>query len=167
MNKLSWKCLAVLALALVVAGCGPGGPRLYKAGGTVTYKDKPVEGANVTFVYADNNFASGITDANGKYILAYKASSGGAALGKCTVSVFKPKVEASVAPPAESKDPKERMERMKEREEETKEKLEKEKAGGSEAPLLPAKYADVKTSGLSFEITTDEAKNDFPIVLAD
>ena len=32
---------------------------------------------------------------------------------------------------------------------------------------LPAKYADSKKSGLSFEVTTDEKKNDFAIVLAD
>src|SRR4029077_4502649 len=53
MNSLSWKCLAVLALALTIAGCGEPGPRLYKAGGTVNYKSAPVEGAQVTFAYED------------------------------------------------------------------------------------------------------------------
>jgi len=166
-NKLSWRFLAVVAVALVVAGCGPGGPRLYKAGGTVTYKEKPVEGATVTFLYADNNFASGVTDPAGKYVLSYGARGNGAALGKCTVTVFKPKMSDTVPPPADEKDPTKRMKAMQDREAEVKKRLEQEKAGGAEAALLPAKYSDVKTTPLSFEVTADEAKNDFPIVLAD
>jgi len=166
-NKLSWKFLAVVAVALVVAGCRPASPRLYKAGGTVTHKDTPVEGATVTFLYADNNFASGTTDAAGKYVLSYGARGNGAALGKCSVTVFKPRVVASASPPPEEKDPTKRREVMEEWERKNKERLEKEKSGGAEAPLLPAIYSDTKTTPLSFEVTADEAKNDFPIVLAD
>lgn len=151
-----------------MAGCGTPGPKLYKAGGTVTYKDKPVEGATVTFVYADSNFASGRTDAAGKYQLTYMAKSGGAALGKCSATVTKVESRAEgVPPPPETKDPLQRAKDMQKYEDAVKKKLEAEKAGAAVAVLLPAKYGDPKTSNLTFEITADEAKNDFPIVLTD
>src|SRR5678809_957740 len=97
MNSLSWKCLAILALALTVAGCGDGGPRLYKAGGTVTYKSAPVEAAQVTFAYEDGEFANGTTDKDGKFQLVYKGKPGGAALGKCKVTVVKQAGATAVA----------------------------------------------------------------------
>ena len=46
---------ATLVVALLSIGCGERGPKLVEAGGTVTYKDKPVPGASLTFV-ADGNF---------------------------------------------------------------------------------------------------------------
>ena len=89
MNNLLWKTLALSAIALAASGCGPGGPRLYKAGGTVTYKKAPLPGAQVTFSYDDGNFASGYTDAAGKFTLTYLNNPAGARAGKCKVSVSK------------------------------------------------------------------------------
>lgn len=165
MNSFSWKILAVLALALVVSGCGESGPRLYKAGGTVTYNSQPVEGATVTFAYDNGNFASGATDAAGKFQLIYMGRPGGTVLGKCTVSVAKVAGSGGTPPPAGEKDPLKMMEAM--------------KAAGSSTmqgennmntqpkSLIPAKYANASTSGLTFEIKATEKDNDFPIDLKD
>jgi hypothetical protein len=171
-NSFSWKCMSVLALALVMVGCGPGGPTLYKAGGTVTYKDKPVPDATVTFQYADGNSASGTTDAAGKFSLAYLGNPKGAAAGTCKVSVVKTEAKASMAPPisdaSKSRDPAEMMKLMQKAGGDNLKNPEG-KVGGVAAGKneLPAKYGNFTTSGLSHEITTDEKKNDFSIVLTD
>jgi hypothetical protein len=164
-NSLSWKILTVLALALVVTGCGPKGPPLYKAGGTVTYNTKPVDGATVTFEYPDGNFANGVTDAAGKFQLTYMGKPGGAAPGKCKVSVIKSAAIANVTPPAAGeKDPIKMMEAMKKASAPT-----MKEGGGVAAPkaLIPLKYASSTGSGLSFEIKTTEKDNDFLIELKD
>lgn len=166
MNSFSWKLLAVLALALVVAGCGPGGPRLYKAGGTVMYKDKPVEGATVTYHYDDGNFANGVTDSAGKYQLVYLGRPGGAALGKCKVTVAK--LEASAMPAAPVVENPKTPEEWKAKQEALMSAGKKgaEKKGAAKS-LIPDKYADPLKSGLTTEIVSDESKNDYPIVLTD
>lgn len=164
MNKFSCKCIAVFSLGIAIAGCGPGGPSLYKAGGTVTHNGQPVSGANVTFQYEDGNSASGVTDAAGKYTLTYLGNPKGAAVGKCMVSVSK--IAAIAGTPSgssdASKDPAAMIKMMKG----IGEAQMKGEAGPPKSEL-PAKYVDFKTSGLSFEITTDEAKNNFDIVLKD
>lgn len=166
-NSFFWKCLPVLAIALVITGCGSG-PSLYKAGGTVTYKGQPVSNAAVTFYYGedDGNFAVGQTDTNGKFNLSYLGSPKGAKPGKCNVSVTKFETTSVAAP--KTTDPLEMTKAMAKIGDEQKKK---QGAGGGEpaGPKndLPAKYANVKTSGLTYEITTDEKKNDFAIVLAD
>jgi len=173
MNSLSWKCLAVLALALTVAGCGEPGPRLYKAGGTVNYKSAPVEGAQVTFAYEDGEFASGTTDAAGKFQLAYKGKPGGAALGKCKVTITKAPGAKTVAPAAATDKKVIKSEADYKAQEKAKmdsmlkfaeEKKALDQAGGS---LIPKKYSDPSTSGFAFEITTDESKNNFTLDLKD
>ena len=175
MNSLSWKCLAVLALALVVSGCGDGGPRLYKAGGTVMYKGAPVEGATVTFGYDDGNFANGYTDAAGKFKLLYMGKPGGAALGKCKVGISKVvgvKINAPAAANS-NKAPKskEEYDAMNAAKVEGMKKFAEAKAAqdaaGGAASLIPKHYADGTTSGLSYEITTNEATNDWTIELKD
>ena len=162
MNTFLWKCLAVSALALVTAGCGGGGPRLYKAGGSVTRNKKPVEGAQVTFAYDDGNFASGFTDKAGKFQLTYQNRPGGAVPGKCTVTVSKQGGGTTMTPPAIlDAPPKSAEERMA--------KLEAQKKMMEAATRqAEAKSPDdfVKT-GLLFEITTDESKNNFEIDVKD
>ena len=56
-----------LLILLLMVGCGPSRPRLYPVTGTVTYKDQPVAGAQVTFVSAEGRPAQGTTDAAGKF----------------------------------------------------------------------------------------------------
>ena len=90
---------------------------------------------------------------------------GGTVLGKCTVSVAKMAGSGGTPPPAGEKDPLKMMEAM--------------KAAGSSTmqgennmntqpkSLIPAKYANASTSGLTFEIKATEKDNDFPIDLKD
>lgn len=168
MNSFFWKSFSVLALALVIAGCGTPGPRVYKAGGTVTYNGQPVSGAAVTFKYEDGNSAAASTDAAGKFNLTYMGNPKGAAAGKCTVAVSKIAGPAGMTPPSgpASKDPMEMTKMMQKMGED---QLKKAESGQSTAPKneLPAKYAEFSTSGFSFEITTDESKNNFDIPLKD
>jgi hypothetical protein len=162
MKPFCWKCLAVSALVLVVAGCG-GGPRLYKAGGTVTRNKKPVEGAHVTFAYDNGNFASGYTDAAGKFQLTYQNRPGGAVPGKCTVTVSKkggggPSTPAPAildAPPKSAAEQKAKMDAVMKTMEESKKRAEEKSPD------------DFMKTGLTFEITTDESKNNFEIDITD
>jgi len=158
MNKLTCRILAVLAVAFL-AGCGPGGPKLYKAGGTVTLNKAPLEGAQVTFAYDDGNFASGYTDAAGKFSLTYMNNPAGARAGKCKVSVSKKpgstyKANSAIldATPKSAEDL-----RAKERaQKETMEQFTKEQEAAGRGL-----EKDVGT----LEVTSDETKNDFPIDL--
>lgn len=167
MNKYFCNFLTILAVAVLAGGCGPGGPRLYKAVGTVTYKEKPVENAIVNFYYEDGNAASGVTDAAGKFELGYLGRPGGAAAGKCTVSV----VPAAPAPSG-SPAPAGKMELSKMSPEEQKKMATIANPQSAVPPpasasaTLPAKYGDPKTSGLQFEVQANN-NNNFPIVLKD
>lgn len=165
MDISSWKYLAATALALAVVGCTGGGPRLYKAGGTVTHKSAPLEGAHVTFLYADGNFANGYTDAAGKFQLSYSGRIG-AVPGKCKVTVSKKAGAAGVATttnfkasPKSVEEQKAMMAEQQRMMEGTAKKQEQEAAGGASG--------DLTRSGLEYEITTDESKNDFVIDIKD
>ena len=161
MKPFCWKCLAVSALVLVVAGCG-GGPRLYKAGGTVTRNKKPVEGAYVTFAYDNGNFANGTTDAAGKFQLTYQNRPGGAVPGKCTVSVSKKGTSSTEPAPAVLNAP------PKSAEEQKAKMMAREKLM-ADATKRAAETSpdDFTKTGLIFEITTDESKNNFEIDVKD
>jgi len=170
-NKLLWTSLAVLALGCFVLGCGSG-PRVYKAGGTVTYKGQPVEGAQVTFAYDNGNFANGTTDAAGKFSLTYMGTPGGAVPGKCKVGVVKQKTVAPMVMTAPTGPPKSEADFKAQQEQKVKgmrdmAEKQRELATSGTADLLPKKYADGNTSGLAFEVTTDESKNNFTIDLKD
>jgi len=167
-NKLLWTSLAVLTLGCCVLGCG-GGPRVYKAGGTVTYKGQPVDGAQVTFAYDNGNFANGITDANGKFSLTYLGTPGGAVPGKCKVAVVKQKTAAAMTMSGPSGPPKSKEDFDKQRKDQVEgmKTIAGENAKLADTALLPTKYADATTSGFAFEISTDESKNNFTLDLKD
>jgi hypothetical protein len=162
MNSLRWKCLVVLALGLVASGCSGGGPRLYKAGGTVTRNKVPVEGAQVTFAYEDGNFASGFTDKAGKFQLTYQNRPGGAVPGKCTVTVSKKGGGTSITTPAVLDAPPKSAEDMKAK-----------MAAQQKVMEAATKQAEAKSpddfmkTGLIYEVTTDESKNNFEIDVKD
>ncbi len=165
----------MLALASVISGCGTG-PSLYKAGGKVTYKEAPVEGAEVLFAYDDGNFANGHTDKDGKFTLAYGGKPG-AALGKGKITVTKKEgvsMGAALAPPPPKG--KKITSEAEYKAEEARKKAEMDAYGkaakdladkGGPKDLIPAKYASSGTSGFTFEIKTSEKDNDFPLDLKD
>ncbi len=139
------------ALAL---GCGQAGddrPKTYPVTGVVTYNGDPVEGATVALQStAGGQGAFGVTDAGGRYTLTTYTSGDGAAPGQYKVKVTKVKAAqagsggdtdspdyvpptAEDAPPAEPEN------------------------------LLPAKYADPSTSGLTATVAESDNTVNFDL----
>lgn len=144
-----------IGLAISSAGCGgkaADAPKLYRVTGTVTYKGQPVPEATVMFL-GDGSIppAVGQTDSVGGYNLASMAGLGAVA-GNHIVTVRK---EVPGDPPQS-----------------VNASMEEAAAAAQQAnkpkgpiSLIPAKYADAKTSGLQFEVTT--GTNEFAIELKD
>ena len=122
LSKIIIGCLAVVTLA----GCtGEGGPATVNASGVVTLDGKPVEKAQVIFISdAGTNPTSAMTDAQGHFSLSYNGEKKGAIPGNYKVQVSKTVMETKGE-------------------------------GGTEIKLtqgLPAKYANIVTSGLTLEV---------------
>ncbi|MEN6493775.1 MAG: carboxypeptidase-like regulatory domain-containing protein [Thermoguttaceae bacterium] len=148
----------VLGAALSTIGCGqakdPNRPDTYPVTGTVTHGGKPVEGAIVKFELADGSrSATGKTDASGKYALTTFGANDGALPGSYKVSILK--YEAPPAPAATGDSMANYV------------PPEVTKNGQQPPPpknLLPTKYADAKTSGLTATVKSDgENKCDFTL----
>jgi len=106
MNVMRASCVVLLCLVLPVAiGCDKG-PKLVKVGGTVTYKNAPVSGATVTFVWPDKDISVGSTDENGKFTLT-TGGRPGSPVGEARVSVSKVKTGYSNTKPYEQLRPQE------------------------------------------------------------
>ena len=87
-DRWAWLCLIVVML--VTDGCGGGpadAPDLGQVTGTVTLDGKPLAGAEVQFLPEDGRPSTGVTDAAGKYELAYTGESRGAKIGKHRVQI--------------------------------------------------------------------------------
>ena len=145
-------CTAVAAL-LLAAGCSKTERlKVYPVTGTVTYNNKPVEGATVVFHGAgpDSKPATGITDAEGKFKLTTYDTHDGAAAGKHAVSVTKYAAAAA-----------------------SNESLSMEEAAAKTAvppeaakSEIPEKYSDPRTSKIELTVS-DSDPNDFKIELKD
>ncbi len=163
--KNLWLKLAPAAAICVLLGCGGGNSaKVADASGVVTLNGQPVDGARVVFTPKDggSRFSHGTTDASGNFKLSTFGMNDGALVGRHTVTVTK-----SALP-----------------EEVTKIDPEKMKKGGIVAGMpgygkmmgapgetkvepkneIPAKYADVKTSTIEVEVTSD-GTNDFTLKL--
>lgn len=117
-----------LCLALASAGCGSDGLQLTPVDGVVMLDGKPLAGASILFQpEAGGRPATGLTDAQGKFVLTTLEEGDGAHVGVNKVSVAKQEV---VAP---------------------KKKLEE---GEFEAIkfITPVKYASPNTSGLTVDV---------------
>ncbi len=142
--------LAIIALSclacLVTLGCGGNDLGTVEVTGTVTYQEQPVAGAIVTFS-ADGPLSVGTTNENGVYTLT-TAGSPGAMPGehKVYISALESSGDTSQLKPED-------MEGM----------------TGDNAPevksLIPTKYNNPTTSGLTATVTDDPAANviDFPL----
>ena len=158
--------LLVLLPLLCSFGCGGGAAPaskrdpVYPVSGTVTYKSKPVVGADVTFtVEGGKRSAFGKTDAKGVFRLTTYGPNDGAMAGKHSITVTK----GAVAPPAVKLAPVESKDYAPPAIVDT----------GTEpvvaAPVegeLPTKYSLGATSGL-MAVVEKGAKNDFPLELTD
>jgi hypothetical protein len=126
-------------LCLAIAGCGSGRPPMGKVKGTVNYKGQPVANGAITFEVAGNRPASGKISSGEIIDVVTFEPNDGVPVGTAKVAVIANSAVASSAPPAGS-DPGVGT------------KIGADYMGGNAKPLIPAKYNNPKTSGLTFEI---------------
>jgi hypothetical protein len=161
----------LLGCVFLATGCGGGGgktPILAPVGGSVTYSGGPVAGAIVTFVPDNGPLAMAETNLNGEFTLKSGALPG-CAVGPVKVAVRVPSAGDSTPmgnpdPFANAKTQKEMMEASTKMGEMT---LAKQGKADKPKSLIPEKYHDIKTSGLSYTVDKDGAKNNFKIELTD
>ncbi|MHB8900145.1 MAG: carboxypeptidase-like regulatory domain-containing protein [Thermoguttaceae bacterium] len=143
----------VMGPLLLLAGCAPPAadrPATYPVTGVVTYKGEPVADANVNFQLAGGSgYAVGKTDAAGKYTLMTFVDGDGALPGEYKVAItkFEQTAQASAAP-------------------DTSEEYAPAEQSEEAAPaknLLPAKYANSETSGLTATVTEGPSTADFEL----
>jgi hypothetical protein len=136
-----------VALGMVI-GCGSSGPQMGRVSGKVTYQGQPVANATVTFLpdAAGSQSATGITDASGEYQLSTFGKNDGALVGKHRANVVARAAFEGKLPPGAG-------EAM----------LEEFQSVGK--PLIPQKYFNVETSGLSFDVQS--GSNQIDLVLTD
>jgi hypothetical protein len=160
---------ALLTLMSLVCGCGESTPKTYPVSGVVTLDDKPVAGATITFI-ADTGKNSGATtsDAQGKYTMSTFKQGDGAIAGSYKITVAKYQKEAEENPYGDSVAPE-----VEQTPEAISEAYSKGYSGppkgkAAKAPKewndVPAKYADVSQSGLTFVV--DTKPNTFDIKLS-
>lgn len=164
----------VLLLPMLSA-CGEapegGNVTLAEAGGVVTFKGAPLADASVTFIPESGPVAIGTTDLSGKF----KLSTGirpGAAIGNCKVTVTLMSAGSAsggnainAKTQAEGADMQKKMIEMAQR----------GAAGGgpgagTAAPaksIIPERYGQPASSGLSRKVETDSSKNQFTIELTE
>lgn len=147
----------VFAASMLLAGCSgdktKARPPLAAYSGVVKYKGKPVEGASVTFIMDGMPRTSmGVTDAEGRFKLTTYDTNDGAFVGSNKVTV----VKATTAVPGKS---------AAELKPEDMAKMSMSGAlQGIQSDVIPAKYADVKTTTLKYEVVA-EGTTDKPIDL--
>ena len=144
-------CILIVACTVLLCSCGPDLPKTMPVSGTIVYRGKPVEGAEVAFMREGARPGSGKTDALGQFKLTTYYSPDYEALdgvipGDCVVKVTKTE---SLAKPGESFG--DFMAR-----------------NGHRAPkaLIPICYANPKTTKLKATVSEDGA-NHFDFVLVD
>ena len=136
----------LVTVGIVLTGCSNSSrPSTYPVTGTVTSQGKPVAGAAITFVPTGNEgeAASAITDSNGKYALTTWKAGDGARPGEYRVKVTKQEQQAV--------DPSKMVKNLS-IEEEQKIYVESKKPNPPAKSLIPSKYQDDQTSGLTHTV---------------
>ena len=86
-QSIRWKAGTFAVLVALLSGCG-GDLKVAPVTGTVTLDGKPLERASVLFQPEKGGRPSfGVTDANGKFTLAYSMNEQGAEVGSATVKI--------------------------------------------------------------------------------
>ena len=147
----------LVTVGIVLGGCSNSSrPPTYPVTGTVTSQGKPVAGAAVTFVPAgeEGEAASAITDSQGKYALTTWQAGDGARPGEYRVKVSKQ--EQQTVDPS-------KMVKNLSIEEEQKIYVEKKTLPPPPKSLIPSKYQDESTSGLSHTVPNSSSTFDIEI----
>lgn len=128
--RSTWVALALVACA-VLAGCGEGGKeKVAKVSGKLSYKGAALANVTITFTPAKGRPATGETDAEGKFKLSTFGKDDGAVFGKHKITLAD---KPAGGPPPMPGTP---------------------EASTAAAPVdrFPAKYKDVNTTTLEFEV---------------
>src|SRR5438105_4152232 len=146
----------VVTVGIVLTGCSNSSqPPTYPVTGTVTSQGKPVAGAAITFVPTgkEGEAASAITDAAGKYALTTWRAGDGARPGEYRVKVSKQEQTAV--------DPSKMVKNVPL--EEDQKYVESKKPRPPAKILVPSKYLDESTSGLSHTVPNGSSTFDIEI----
>ena len=158
MNRPAKLALSILAtVGIVLTGCSNSSrPPTYPVTGTVTMQGKPVAGAVITFVPTSNEgeAASAISDSDGKYALTTWRPGDGARPGEYRVKVSKQ--EQQTVDPS-------KMVKNLSIEEEQKIYVESKKPRPPAKSLIPSKYQDESSSGLSHTVPNGSSTFDIEI----
>jgi hypothetical protein len=138
---VSHACVLLLT-ALAVCGCGERGQKLVKAGGVVTYRGKPLPEASITFVPVDGGLPSiGRTDTSGQFELTTSGRPG-APIGSFQVAISAVRQKRPVSPGEAASMTTAQIE-------------------ANHEQLIPLKYNNLITSGLTADVADDENANAF------
>jgi hypothetical protein len=138
--------LFLIVVAVGLAGCGDGGPRLVKAGGSVKYQGKPLAGADVVFISEEGSLPSiGRTDEQGRFELKTNGKPG-APMDEYKVAITAVRQKRPVSE-AEAVG------------------MTSEQIAANHESLIPAKYNNKISSGLTATVGKDVAANDFAFEL--
>jgi hypothetical protein len=152
----SWSFgFVVLSLVAAISGCGSGHPQTVPVSGVVTYQGQPVAGAQVSFLAEGAARAGyGTTDDAGKFQLSTYGANDGAVLGSHTVTIVKP-TETVTGAGMSPDDPDAGYAAA----------MAQAAQGGSAVKgVLPDKYANPNTSGLTADVT-QAGPNEFTFAL--
>lgn len=152
--------ITLIALS-VLAGCGGAAdrPDLVPVKGTVLLNGQPVSGATVTFSNEKApRSAQGVTDAEGKFQLTSYDTNDGAIEGEHSITITKAAAVSDSSQITQAN----AMEMMKKNTGAMKGKLSDQKP----EMVLPAKYADAKTSGEKRTVKKGDS-NDFKLELTE
>lgn len=148
--------VSVILMLIANAGCSGAPadePNLVPATGTVLYNNKPVSGANITFIVDKAPIATGSTDADGKFSLT-TGGRPGAPLGNAKVSISKVSATQENLTSMTPQD----MANM---------AAQGQKAIGTTVEEIPSKYNSPEKSGLVATLDEDGSKNVFEFRLVD
>lgn len=151
-SRQLWLVMACIAALSIGCSKAPAGPKKVPAGGKVTYKNVPVEGATVSFLGDGKSApAVAITDASGEFVLTTNQSGDGAVPGTHRVTVTKIIGQPVKSTGSMSMD-------------------DAAKAASNPPPKqvspIPEKYNSVDSSGLQYTVKEGD-KNHFAIELKD
>ncbi len=142
----------VIAVALLCVGCGEYTPETTTAGGTITYRGKPLANAEVRFVPMNeltggNYIARGVSDEEGKFVLRFPGrEESGVCLGENKVMVLEGPM------PDESRGQSEEAQQ-----------IASEFARTLKNRPIPSMFASLSDSPLSFEVTPDRSQYDIDL----
>jgi hypothetical protein len=133
--------LALLLVSIALVGCDAG-PKLVKAGGTVKYKAKPIPGADIILMSETGSSPSlARTDDQGRFSVTTDGKPG-APVGDYRVAITAARNKREVSPGEALS-------------------MTSEQIAANREDLVPIKYNNFESSGLTAKVGEDAAKNEF------